>query len=115
MPRHSGPAPSNVCESDPRTEENAEDELVVSGQPQGQIDVEVVVSLVGETTGQRRQRTAPSIDHQDGHFHEDDSDEPGRGPVMALPRDHGYCEDATSEECPRDGVDDLDRDQQCRG
>ena len=73
-------------------------------QPQGEVDIEVVVPLFREPTSQRRERTVPLIGYQYRDLDENDTNEPGRERVLAEPGSHRDSQNATGEERPRDRV-----------
>jgi len=69
-----------VCQSNPV--ERAEDRLVVTGQPQLQVHVEILAPIASIVPGDIRQRTPHPVAYKDQHFDEYEPDQP-RGTDVA--------------------------------
>ena len=98
-------------ESDTHAEKNAKDELVVSCQPLGKVDIEVLPPIARVACRDRRERTAPLIESQDQNLTKDDGRQPHGSGELPEPRDDRDGDDAAGEERPYGCVQRLDRSE----
>ena len=113
-PGHVPPQPADRRHHEARHEDAAEDPLVVGGEPQRQVDVEVVAPIVGVTRGEIGQRTAHAVDRQHATSTSMTRGEHGDPGEAVLPREHGNGEDDGHEHRPDGGVQELDGAQRRR-
>jgi len=71
--------------------------LVVSSDPQGKINVEVIAPVIGVTRGYGGQRTSKAIGQQDQDFHENDRNENRCRQEVSLPGNYRERHDAARE------------------
>ena len=107
------PLPAHEREEYGRGEERPEDLLVVSSEPERQVDVEVVAALVRVPGRDVGQGAAHAIGGEHESFDRDDRDEESRGLELAALGDDRDGEDAGREHRPRRHVHQPDHPE-CR-
>lgn len=106
------PFKSSVCQ--PCQEQGAEDFLVVTGQPDWQEDIEVVLTIGGVPRRDVGEGAAPAIRGEDENLEQDEAGKQGgeiKTPGMGRKRQE--C-DATGEKRPGSRMDQLYDDECCR-
>lgn len=88
-------------------EECSEDRLVVSSQPERQVDVKVISALIGVPSRDARERTTPAIERQDCALDQYGHGEGGCPAKFTPGTGYRYCENASYEEDPDGSVKHL--------
>lgn len=83
-----------------RYEETAKDLLVVPGQPQGKVDIEVVTPVVRIARSDTRKRATPLVYYEDDDLNQYDRYQRGRRGELPTPGIEGNCQDTAREEHP---------------
>jgi hypothetical protein len=100
------PLPEDYEESD--GEEGSEDGFVVAGEPEGQVDVEVIGALGGVASGEIGERAAAVVEGEDGALGEDDGGEHGDEAELMMQRGEGQPGYAGCHEEPDRGMQSFD-------
>ena len=101
--------PKEVANAD--NKQGSEDGLVVPSQPGRQIDIEVVAAFVGIAGRYVGEGAGAPVEGQRSAFQKHKRRQQS-GPARLVPGDHDRnCDDATGEERPDSGVEELDAHQ----
>jgi hypothetical protein len=96
------------CERYASDIEATENNFVVSGKPEGKVDVEVVAAINGVSLGQSREGAPKPIENQHKHFDKDSDGTPYCSLICRERRSHWNCQDACCKKYPDDGMHCLD-------
>jgi hypothetical protein len=83
------------------------------GEPDWEIDIEVIVSIIGIARRERGERTRPAIGDEHNGFNQHDPEDNGGGAKPALISKDWQRQDTRNHECPDGGVDDFDYSESC--